>query len=205
MFESSLGHSGRPARDRFSSAGAMARNPRLRSRLTPRGTATDTRGVVYRVSIRANPRILVLFVVIPALPAIGVLLTVLVDRLIGIIGLAAGVYMSYHLTKFLSSHLRSYVETGDDALKCRTTANEEIMLGWSSISHAGQCYPEKGPDYLFVYSKGDDRLLTIPREYSGYEQLAEELRKRVGPGTFRELALTAEESIQDRLKIILGE
>jgi hypothetical protein len=161
--------------------------------------------VIYKVSVRANPRILLLFVVIPALPVIGALLTVFVDRLIGIIGLAAGVYLSYHLAKFLSSHLRSYIETGEDALKCRTTAREDIVLGWSAISHAGRCYPEKGPDYLFVYSKDDDRLLTIPREYSGYEQLAGEIRSKVGAATFRELALTAEESIQDRLKVILGE
>ena len=161
--------------------------------------------MVYKVSVRVNPRILLLFAVIPALPVIGVLLILFVDRLIGVIGLAAAVYLSYHLAKFLANHLGSYIETGVDALKCRTTANEDIALAWSSISHAGQCYPEKGPDYLFVYSKADDRLLTIPKEYSGYEQLAEEIRGKVGPGTFRELALTAEETIQDRLKVILGD
>lgn len=171
--------------------------------LTPPKASTILADVVYKVSVRANPRILVLFVVIPALPLIGVLLTVFVDRLIGIIGIAAGAYMSYHLAKFLSSHLRSYIETTDEQLKCRTTANEDIALDWSSISHAGQCYPEKGPDYLFVYSKDNDRLLTIPREYSGYDQLRDQIRDRVRAGIFRELALTAEESIKDRLKVIL--
>ena len=155
--------------------------------------------------MRANPRILVLYFVIPALPAAGVLLAVLVDRTIGIIGLAIGGYMSYQLGKFLASHLKSYIETGEDALRCRTTANTEIVLPWGSVSHAGQCFPEKGPDYLFVYSKSDDKLLTIPREYAGFDQLREEIRGRVSEGVFRELALTAEESLKDRLKMILGE
>ncbi len=161
--------------------------------------------MTYRVSVRANPRILILYFVIPALPAAGVLFTVLVDRIIGIIGLAVGGYMSYQLAKFLGSHLKSYIETSEEALRCRTTANTEIVLPWGSVSHAGQCFPEKGPDYLFVYSKADDKLLTIPREYAGFDQLREEIRGRVGEGVFRELALTAEESLQDRLKMILGE
>ncbi len=173
------------------------------STLTSHRASTILAHVVYKVSVRSNPRILMLFLVIPALPLIGVLLTVFVDRLIGIIGLAVGAYLSYHLAKFLSSHLRSYIETTDDRLKCRTTVNEDIELEWSSISHAGQCYPEKGADYLFVYSKDNDRLLTIPREYAGYERLRDEIRDRVGSGVFRELALTAEESIKDRLKVIL--
>lgn len=159
--------------------------------------------MTYRVSLRANPRILVLFVAIPALPVAGVLLTLFVDRTIGIIGLAAGSYLSYHLTKYLSSHLRSYIETGDDELKCKTTSGDEIVLRWSSISHAGQCLPQKGADYLFVYSNDDDRLLTIPKGYSGYEKLREEIRKRVGPSLFRELVLVAEESLKDRLKLML--
>ncbi len=79
--------------------------------------------MTYRVSVRANPRILLLFVIIPALPVAGALFTVFVDRTLGIVGLAAGVYVSYHLTKFLSRHLRSYIETDEAGLKCRTTAN----------------------------------------------------------------------------------
>jgi hypothetical protein len=161
--------------------------------------------VVYKVSVRANPRILVLYLVIPALPAAAVLFTVLVDRTVGIIGLAIGAYVSYQLAKFLRSHLRSYIETGEEALRCRTTANTEIVLSWGSISHAGHCFPEKGPDYLFVYSEQDDKLLTIPKEYAGFDQLREEIRGRVGQGIFRELALTAEETLAGRLKMMLGE
>jgi hypothetical protein len=161
--------------------------------------------VIYRVSVRANPRILVIFAALPALPAAGVLLLVFVDRWIGLLGLAVGGYMAWHLGKFLTSHMRSRVETGEKELRCRTTANDEIVLPWSSITHAGQCFPVKGPDYLFVYSSGDDRLLTIPKEYSGYQGLAAEVRQRVAPGVFRELTLTAEETLKDRLKLILGE
>jgi hypothetical protein len=161
--------------------------------------------VIYRVSVRANPRILVIFVAIPALPAVGLLLLLSVNPLIGIIGIAVGGYMAWQLGKFLRSHMRSRVETGDDELRCHTTANDEIVLPWTAITHAGRCFPEKAPDYLFVYNAGDDRLLTIPKEFSGFEALAAEIRQRVAPGVFRELTLTAEETLKDRLKLILGD
>lgn len=158
--------------------------------------------MIYRVTLRSNPKVLVLFVVIVVLPAAGVLGLVYVEGLLRLIIPAVAFYLAYHLYRFVGSHLRSYVETSEEGLSCRTTVNEEISFRWDAVTHAGVGRGPRGQGTLFLYDEGEDKLLSIPGEYANWDRLQEELKQYTRG--FQELALEGSETVQDRLRAVLG-
>jgi hypothetical protein len=168
----------------------------------PWGSTILPPAVVYRASLRANPRIFIPILAVPLLPAAGVLAIIYVRGLIGIVAAVAGLYFSYHLFKYLRSHLRSYIQTDDEGLRCRTTVDEEIAMAWSDITHGGLAVAKGKQATLFLYAEGDDKLLTIPPEYQGWEQLVEEARARVD---LPQITLSENSTIQDHLRAVLGD
>ena len=168
----------------------------------PWGSSILTPAVVYRATLRANPRIFLPILAVPLLPAAGALAILYVGGLIGIAAAVIGIYLSYHLVKYLRSHLRSYIETDEEGLHCRTTVDEEIGMAWSDISHSGLAVSKDNRTLLFLYAEGDDKLLTIPPEYEGWDRLVEEARGHVD---LEQVTLSEGSTIQDHLRSVLGD
>jgi hypothetical protein len=139
---------------------------------------------------------------VPLLPAAGVLAIIYMGGLLGIVLAVVGVYFAYHLVKYLSGHLRSYIETTDEGLRCRTTVNEDIQMSWSDITHSGLATSSGKQRLLFLYAEGDDKLLTIPQEYDRWGRLVEETRSHVD---LPEVALAKDSTVQDHLRLLLDE
>ncbi len=153
------------------------------------------------MTVRSNPRILVLFGVIVALFAVSILGFIFLTAIYGIIFLAISVFLSYQFVRFALSHIRSRLSTDDDGIRFHMPSNEDERFEWEEVSQCGYCTPEKGRPFAFVYSESRDRLITIPKEYEYFDELLDELRERA---TFTDFALPGTMTIQEKLREILG-
>jgi hypothetical protein len=143
---------------------------------------------------------IILFLIVIALPAAGVLLLIFAGTLLGIIALAAAAYLDYSMLRFFRNHMKSWVETTDTELKCRMPDGELLVFSWDQVTAAGYCTQERGRPFLFVYREEGDKLVTIPKEYGDFEALFATIKQRTH---FQELSFRRDETIQERLKEIL--
>ena len=154
----------------------------------------------HTITISSNPRMIILFLFVIALPAAGVLLLIFAGTLIGIIALASAAYLDYSMLRFFRNHMRSWVETTDSELKCQMPDGDLLVFSWDQITAAGYFTQERGRPFLFVYREKGDKLVTIPREYGGFQTLYDTIEQRTD---FKQLSLASGESIQERLKQML--
>jgi hypothetical protein len=159
--------------------------------------------MTHRVTLASNPRMLLLGLVLLALPAIGVLLLVYAGTLIGVVALAGAAYLDYSMVRFLCRNLRSRVVTSDTGMSCRLSSGEELVFPWPAVTIAGYCVQPRGRPFLFVYDEKMDKIVTIPDEYSLFEELKSELRRRIPPAVFQEVSLEAGQTIQQRLRPLI--
>jgi hypothetical protein len=154
----------------------------------------------HTITISSNPRMIILFLIVAALPVAGVLLLIFAGTLIGIIALAAAAYLDYSMLRFFRNHMKSWVETTDSELKCRMPDGEMLVFSWDQVTAAGYCSQERGRPFLFVYRQEGDKLVTIPKEYGDFHTLSSTIKNRTA---FQELSLSRGETIQERLKHML--
>ncbi len=154
----------------------------------------------HTITITSNPRMIILFLVVIALPAAGVLLLIFAGTLIGIIALAAGAYLDYSMLRFFRNHMKSWVETTDTELRCQMPDGDLLVFTWKQVTLAGYCTQERGRPFLFVYREKGDKLVTIPKEYGDFEALFSTIKQRT---PFQELSLDQGETIQERLQKML--
>ena len=155
----------------------------------------------HTITVASNPRMLIFFVILVALPAVGILLMIFAGMLIGIIALAAAAYLDYTMFRSVRNHLKSWVETSAAELKCQMPDGELLVFPWNTVTTAGYCQQEQGRPFLFVYREEGDKLVTIPKEYADFNALFSEIRERT---PFQEISLRKGETIEDRLKEILN-
>lgn len=154
----------------------------------------------HTITIASNPRIVILFLFVVALPAAGILLLIFAGTFLGIIALAGAAYLDYSMLRFFRNHLKSWVETTDTELKCQMSDGDLLTFSWDQITTAGYCTQKRVRPFLFVYHIEEDKLVTIPKEYSDFEVLFSTINRRA---PFWELSLGRGDTIQERLKTML--
>ncbi|HUX22858.1 MAG TPA: hypothetical protein VMW69_16600 [Spirochaetia bacterium] len=153
------------------------------------------------MTVRSNPRIILLFLIILALFVVSVLGFIFLTALYGIIFLAVALFLSFQFVRFAISHIRSHLRTDDEGISFHMPTNEEEHFDWGELTHSGFCTPAKGRPFAFVYSQERDRLITIPKEYEEFDALLGELQARV---VFTNFELPPDTTIQAKLREILG-
>ncbi len=159
--------------------------------------------MIYKTTIKTNPKILLLFLIMAVLLAAGILTMVILGILPGIIILVIAVYLDYHLVKFIRLQLNSYIKETSEGIECLTTTNEKIYIPWDEINYSGTFnHGSQEKRYIFVYSDEQDQLLTIPDEYENIDKLLSSLSNRF---SLLHLNLDQHETIQDKLKEIISD
>jgi len=154
----------------------------------------------HRITVSSNPRMILLFLIVIALPAAGILLLIFAGTVLGIIALAAAAYLDYSMLRFFRNHMKSWVETSDSELKCRMPDGELLAFPWDQVTAAGYCRQEQGRPFLFVYRSTGDKLVTIPQEYGDFQALVSTIERHTD---FQQLSLGSDETIEERLKRML--
>ena len=160
--------------------------------------------MIYRITVRSNPRILALFIVLPAIVAAGVAMIYLLGAAIGLAALAFAIYFAYMLGKMGLQQLRTRIKTDDDGIVFTLHNGQKAEFPWTSITLAGiSVEPEKRGtlERLFVYRGDSDRLMAVTREFENFDGLAAEVRAKV---ELRNVTLASGEGLKAKLKSLLG-
>jgi hypothetical protein len=148
--------------------------------------------MVYRFKLKGNPRAILTLAMVFILLITAFTLIIRVEGSIGTGFGALSLLGAWFIFRLYRSHARSFIETTEEELICRTAVNGEIRLPWSQISHLGLALGGK-QRMLYVYQESKDQLLTIPEDFQNYQALVEELSRRPG---------FEERSLKDRQEII---
>ena len=159
--------------------------------------------MTYRITLLSNPKSFLLILLIVVFPVGGILSFFVLHPLLSVIILIVGSYLSYSLIKFLRNILVSRITTGEESVTFRVSAEEASELTWDSITHAGVCQQTRNKPTAYIYNETEDKLLTIPSEYSGFDGLISEIKERISV-EFEEFHLQRTESIGDYLRAKLG-
>jgi hypothetical protein len=149
---------------------------------------------------------LLLPVVVAGLIAAGVVAWRYAGAVVGIVVLAIGIFLDVKIVRFLARHLRSWVRTSEQGLSCRLPDGSTLHFDWGNLTRAGISRGSGGRPFVFLYDENQDRLLSIPNEYSHFADLEEEIRSRVPEQTtFEEARLEKGELIEDWMKRTIEE
>jgi hypothetical protein len=164
--------------------------------------------VVYRITLRSNPRILGVYALIPVLIAAGVGSIWLLGPLFGIIALLFAGILAWSVLKLARRQLATRVETLTDELLVVLHGDEKVSLPWDAIRLTGFALEQREDGTtrekdrrLFVYNEKDDKLIVLTDEFEGLDGLAGELRERA---EFREIALLPGETLKEKLRELVG-
>ncbi len=161
------------------------------------------------MTIRSNPRLLLVYAVIPVLAAAGVGAIFLLGPLFGIIALGVALFIAWSFLKLLRRQLAARLETLTDEIVLFLPGDEKVVYPWEKIRFAGiaveqdeKGQPRKRERRLFIYNEQDDRMIAVTDEFENLDQLASELKEKTD---FRELLLQPGETLKAKLREIVGQ
>jgi hypothetical protein len=156
--------------------------------------------VLYRMTIRSNPRLLFVpltVLVMLALSVAGFTASVL----LGIGGILLTAWIGYALFRFVVKQLKCSVDVVDEGVRLDLYGEEKIAVDWGDVTHMGIATDSRRRRQLFLYREKGDKLLIVPDEFERFDELVSAVRSH---GELEELALEANETIKDRLRVIVG-
>jgi hypothetical protein len=157
--------------------------------------------VLYRVTFRSNPLLILMPVVAVGLPALGVLIWRGAGPWVGLIAMGLAIYGDVRVLAYFSTYLRSWVETTNEEIIQGRPDGVTLSLTWASVTHAGAWTRRGQGRMLFVYDEKQEKLLSIPQRLSGFEALQEDIRRRLPEGVaFTELTLETGQGIEGWLR-----
>ena len=149
------------------------------------------------MTLQSNPRALIPIAVVAALVAGALLVTILVQVVVGLAALLVTGYLAYRIGRFLVKHLRSFVAADDDGVTICEFGEETHHHPWDEVTFAGSARAANGMELLYVYVEKDDRLMTVSREFENFTPLGEVLGRHVPPTN---VELAAGESLSAHLR-----
>jgi hypothetical protein len=157
--------------------------------------------MVYRITTRSNPRLLLLRAASITVPAAAVAILFLLHPLAGVLAILAGAWLAYAVHKFMAGILKSEVETLTDGIRIVMLHEQPVYIPWDEIDYLGRFRQDDRREALCIYKESGDRLITIPDEFEGFECLAAELAEH---GSIAAVELAPGETITDRLRNLFG-
>ncbi len=164
--------------------------------------------MVYRITVRSNPRILIVYVVLPLILAAGVGAPFVIGPLLGIIAFAAAAFFAWQLLKLTRRQLATRIETLTDEVVFHLHGDEKIVFAWDEVRIAGMALtsddsgtPLRKGRRVFLYNEKADKMFAVTDEFAGLDTLAAELR---GKTEYHEIVLAPGETLKDRLREIVG-
>jgi hypothetical protein len=161
------------------------------------------------MTLRSNPRILVIYALAPVLAALGVGAIFLLGTLFGLIVLALALFFAWSILKFLRRQLSTRLETLTEEVVFTMTDGDKVVYPWQQIRVAGIAVeqddsgrPLTRKRRLFLYNEQDDKMIALTDEFENLDSLAAELRTRTD---FREILLVPGETLKGKLREIVGQ
>jgi hypothetical protein len=135
--------------------------------------------MTHDMTLRSNPRLLLFYCILAALPLGAIMLYPRLPQFMGAGLLALSFFIDYKLFRFAQPYLKTKVVTDESAVTIFLAGQEE-SFSWTEITLCGKCVPQVkgGRPFVFVYHLGKDRIITIPYEYSDMRGLESTLAEK---------------------------
>ena len=154
--------------------------------------------MIHKITFGSNPRLLLFYAILAALPFGGIMLYSNMPGIPGAIGMALSFFLAYKLFRFAHPFIKTHVITTDSDITV-ALAKQEIVFPWSEITLSGKCIPKKGRTFIFLYHLGEDRIVTIPYEYTNMAAMESALAEKTTFETFQvSLPMDIREILHDR-------
>jgi len=164
--------------------------------------------MVYRMTVRSNPRILVVYILIPLILCAGVGAFFLFGPLYGLVGFAAAAFFGWSIVRLTRRQLATRIETLTDEIVFTLHGDEKVHFTWEQVRIAGLAFeadaggaPRRKGRRLFIYNEADDRMFSLTDEFENIDGFAAELRKKTD---FREIVLVPGETLKEKLRELVG-
>jgi hypothetical protein len=164
--------------------------------------------MVYRMTVRSNPRVLAVYLLMPLVIGVGVAAPFVIGVFYGLVALVAAGFFVWSMVRLTRRQLATRVETLTDEILFRLHGDEKILVPWEKVRFSGVALvtdkagsPVRKGRRLFIYNEEEDRLLTLTDEFENMDGLAAELR---GKTDFRELVLAEGETLKQKLRELVG-
>jgi hypothetical protein len=128
------------------------------------------------MTFRSNPRILIFYSILVALPLGALALYQRVPQIAGGLILAASLFVDYKLLRFAQPYLKTKIITAEPNIRVYLAGKEETFA-WEEVTLSGKC-EFRGRPFVFLYHLGRDRIITIPYEYSDMSNLEKTLMEK---------------------------
>ncbi len=160
------------------------------------------------MTVRSNPRILLVYIILPVVIGLGIAAPFVIGVLYGLVALAAALFFAWQIVRLTRRQLATRIETLTDEIVFRLHGDEKVVLAWKQVRVAGLAAStdaagrsRRRDRRLFIYNETEDRLLTLTDEFENLDGLAAELREKVD---FHELTLAPGETLKEKLREMVG-
>jgi hypothetical protein len=164
--------------------------------------------VIYRMTLKSNPRILIIYLLMPVFPGLGIAAIFLLGPLFGIIALLAAAFLVWQMLKLTRRQLATRVETLTEEILFVMHGDEKVSFPWEKIRIAGFAVEQDGAGRmrtkerrLFIYNEENDKMFALNDEFENLDALAAELREHAD---FREIVLATGETLKGKLRELVG-
>ena len=93
--------------------------------------------VVYRMTVRSNPRILVVVTVIPVILLVGIGMLFLLGVSYGLFAFALALLAAWSVLRFIRRQLAVRIETTENQIMFTRRGGQEILFPWTRVRLAG--------------------------------------------------------------------
>jgi hypothetical protein len=140
--------------------------------------------MTHDMTWRSNPRLLVFFLILAALPLGGLALYPRLPQIAGGLVIGLCLFIDYRLFRFARPYLKTRIITNETAATICLPNQEEVFL-WAEVTLSGKCVFERGRPFIFLYHLERDRIITIPYEYTDMPGLEKALSEKAPYEVFR--------------------
>jgi hypothetical protein len=140
--------------------------------------------MTHNITWRSNPRLLIFFLLLVALPLGGIAFYPHLPQLAGGLVIGLCLFVDYRLFRFAQPYLKTNIITDETAATIHLP-NQEEVFPWAEITLSGKCIFERGRPFVFLYHRGRDRVITIPYEYTDMPGLEKTLSEKTPYEVFR--------------------
>jgi hypothetical protein len=164
--------------------------------------------VVYRITVRAQPRLIAFYAIMALLVLAGGGSILLLGPVVGLILLAGSLFIAWSGVKVVRRQLAMRVETLTEEILFVQHGDEKLSFPWEKVRLAGMAWEPPGGRRkravrrLFVYNEEDDRMISLTDEFENLDGLAAELRERAD---FREITLEEGQTLKEKLRELVGQ
>jgi hypothetical protein len=157
------------------------------------------------MTLLSNPRLAVFGLLLLVLLAAGISFFYLLGPFYGIAATAIAAFIDWTMFKILRRQLRTTITVDEDGARFNLYGEERVDLPWPEVTLVGMAVEaaKRGrlARQLFFYKEDGDRLMVVPTDFARFADLEAETR-RCAPG-FRDIALAAGETLQQRLRALV--